>query len=351
MAEQIEAALRGPEAFELASQALQEMERRHVWPTPLNFELWLHALSEPDGDLANEINRLFDGGEAITDAISELLAAAYLPKARLNDQIRDAGDRLNREMASVTEAIKQAHESSEQYGQTLAGAGRVLANETEPAQIGKLVETLSNATREVQQDSMSLEQRLEESTAEVSRLKDNLERVRRDATTDGLTGLANRKAFDEELALACDEASAKRAPLTLAVLDIDYFKKFNDSWGHQTGDQVLRYVASVIGRMGPPPRFAARFGGEEFAMIFPGERPPEVLRTLESIRLEVSSRNLKRRSTNEELGAITISAGLAEFRSPEEAVNLVERADEALYVSKRTGRNRVTVARPMPTAA
>jgi diguanylate cyclase len=114
--------LRGPQAFDLARHAVQDMERRHVWPTPLNFELWLHALNEPGGDLAKEINRLFDAGEAVTESISELLAAAYLPKARLNDQIRDAGDRLNRELASVTEAIKQAHVSSEQYGQTLAGA-------------------------------------------------------------------------------------------------------------------------------------------------------------------------------------------------------------------------------------
>ena len=351
MAEQVESALRGPQAFELAHRAVEDMERRGIWPTPLNFELWIHMLGEPEGDLAREIDRLSATRETITEGISEVLAAAYLPKARLDEHIRDAGDRLNRELASVTEAIKAAHVSSEQYGQTLAGAGRELAGQTEPAEFGKLVKTLSNATRDVQQDNRSLEQRLAESTAEVSRLKVNLERVRRDATTDGLTGLANRKAFDDEFARACDEARKKRQPLTLAVLDIDHFKKFNDTWGHQTGDQVLRYVASVIGRLAPAPRFAARYGGEEFAMIFPGERSHDVLKTLERIRKEVSSRALKRRSTGEDLGAITLSAGLADFRMAEETVTLVERADEALYASKRTGRNRVTVARPMPTAA
>ena len=233
MAEQVESALRGPQAFELAHRAVEDMERRGIWPTPLNFELWIHMLGEPEGDLAREIERLSAARETITEGISEVLAAAYLPKARLDDQIRDAGDRLNRELASVTEAIKAAHVSSEQYGQTLAGAGRELAGQTEPAGLGKLVKTLSNATRDVQQDNRSLEQRLAESTAEVSRLKVNLERVRRDATTDGLTGLANRKAFDDEFARACDEARKKRQPLTLAVLDIDHFKKFNDTWGHQ----------------------------------------------------------------------------------------------------------------------
>jgi diguanylate cyclase len=351
MADQVESALRGPEAFELAHRAVQDMERRGIWPTPLNVELWVHMLGEPDGALAREIGRLSNANEPITESISEGLAAANLPKARLDDQIRDAGDRLNRELASVTEAIKAAHESSEQYGQTLAGAGRELAGQTEPAQIGKLVKTLTDATREVQEDTRSLEQRLAESTAEVSRLKDNLEKVRREATTDGLTGLANRKAFDDELARACEHARAKRQPLALAVLDIDHFKTFNDTWGHQTGDQVLRYVASVIGRLAPTPRFAARYGGEEFAMIFPGERAHDVAKTLERIRKEVSSRALKRRSTGEDLGAITLSAGLADLRIAEDAVALIDRADEALYASKRTGRNRVTVARPMPTAA
>jgi diguanylate cyclase len=351
MAEQVESALRGPQAFDLARRAVQDMERRGIWPTPLNFELWVHMLGEPEGDLAREIERLSAAQETITESISEVLAAAYLPKARLDDQIRDAGDRLNRELASVSEAIKAAHVSSEQYGQTLAGAGRELAAQGEPARLGELVKTLSNATRDVQQDNKSLEQRLAESTAEVNRLKVNLERVRRDATTDGLTGLANRKAFDDEFARVCEEARRKRQPLTLAVLDIDHFKKFNDTWGHQTGDQVLRYVASVIGRLAPAPRFAARYGGEEFAMIFPGERSHDAAKVLERIRKEVSSRALKRRSTGEDLGAITLCAGLADFRMAEEDVSLVERADEALYASKRTGRNRVTVARPMPTAA
>ncbi len=175
--------------------------------------------------------------------------------------------------------------------------------------------------------------------------------MRRDATVDGLTNLANRRAFDDRLIAATTAARKTPAPLTLAVLDIDHFKLFNDTWGHQTGDQVLRYVASVIARLAPAPRFAARYGGEEFAIIFPEERQREVAATLEAIRLEVSSRSLKRRSTNEDLGTITLSAGLAELRPGEEAMGLLERADEALYASKRGGRNRVTLARSEAEAA
>jgi diguanylate cyclase len=351
MAGEVETAIRGPDAYSLSRRAVEEMERCKVWPTPLNYELWLHYVGAPDSALAQEIDRLLAAGEAITEDISEDLAASYLPKARLNDQIRDAGDRLNKELAEVAQAMRHAYKSSEQYGVSLAGAERDLQVHTEPVAIKKLVESLTVATRRTQKENQSLKNRLTESIAEVGRLREHLEQVRRDATTDALTSLANRKAFDDELGRAWDEAGQSSEPLSLAVLDIDHFKLFNDNWGHQTGDQVIRYVSSVIGRMAPPPRFAARYGGEEFAMIFPGERASEVLQTLEDIREEISSRSLKRRSTADDLGAITVSAGLAELRPGESMDSLIGRADDALYASKRSGRNKVTLAQSTPPAA
>ncbi|HRD27929.1 MAG TPA: GGDEF domain-containing protein, partial [Caulobacter sp.] len=240
---------------------------------------------------------------------------------------------------------------NEAYGQTLAGASKGLTDAEDVGQIRAMVDSLSSATRRVQKENKSLEKRLAESTSEVQRLREHLEQVRRDATTDGLTNLANRRAFDEELARACAEADETGSILTLAVLDIDHFKSFNDTWGHQTGDQVIRYVASVIGRLGATPRFSARYGGEEFAMIFPGEEAALVEATLQEIREEVASRMLKRRSTNEDLGTVTISAGLATRRDGETGACVMERADEALYASKRTGRNRVTNGETLAAAA
>lgn len=348
----VETLLRGPNAYSMARKALDEMERHHVWPTALNFELWTYFIAAPESPLAREIARLIDTGEPFTDTVSDELAAAYLPKTRLNDQIRDAGDALSKELSAVAKAITSAQKSSEAYGQTLASAGASLdAADHDTVSLKATVETLSAATKRVQRENRALEKRLAESTSEVERLREHLEQVRRDATTDGLTNLANRKAFDEELERAFVEAEESGQTLTLAVIDIDHFKNFNDTWGHQTGDQVIRYVASVIGRMGAPPRFAARYGGEEFAMIFPRENAAAAHHVLEEIRIEVSSRTLKRRSTNEDLGAITVSAGLAELRAGEHFHALMERADTALYASKRSGRNRTTSAEAVANAA
>jgi diguanylate cyclase len=351
MSKEVETKLRGQAGYGLARKAVDSMERHGIWPTATNFELWINYVGEPGSPLAQEIDRILRSGEVFSESVSEQLAAEFLPKPKLNDQIRDTGDQLNRELAAVSVAIADAQKSSHAYGQTLASATRTLGAGSDLASLKVTVETLSSATERVQSENRQLEARLAESSAEVSRLRDHLEQVRRDATTDGLTNIANRKAFDDELERACAQAREAGHSLCLAVLDIDHFKSFNDTWGHQTGDQVLRYVASVIGRNTPPPRFCARYGGEEFAVLFPGETAADAIAGLQNIRSEVSSRVLKRRATNEDLGQITLSAGLAVLRPGETPHGLVERADAALYASKRNGRDRVTSAESMANAA
>ncbi|MDB5423845.1 MAG: hypothetical protein JWQ29_1261 [Phenylobacterium sp.] len=350
MSADIETSLRGPQSYELAQKAIEVMQAHGVWPTVLNFEIWVHYVGLKTSPLAEEIERLIATGEPFTESVGEQLAAEFLPDARRNGEILDAGDALSRELQSVTLAIESAQKTSAIYGEQLASASETLGGE-DVAKTKAVIDGLATATRAVHAENKVLESQLAETNAELTRLRESLEQVRRDAMTDGLTNLANRKSFDEALEAACADADRNGEPLCLGIIDIDHFKGFNDTWGHQIGDQVLRYVASVIGRMGAFPRMAARYGGEEFAVIFPAESTNIAMSVLEEIREEVSSRALKRRSTNEDLGAITVSSGIA-LRSPgEPSVNLVERADAALYASKHAGRNRTTIADTPPAAA
>ena len=345
MAGELELSLRGPDAYRLARAALDGMEAHKIWPTPLNFELWLHVVGDPEGALGQAIKKLLNSGEPLTEALAESLAAEYLPKARLNEEIRDAGDRLSEQLENISAAIRTAQKSTDAYGKALAGASEELSGvDVSADSMVRLVQNLAHATRKVQRENASLEKRLNASTNEVGRLREHLEQVRREAMTDALTTLANRKALDDALTRFCGQADATGEPMTMAIFDIDHFKRFNDTWGHQTGDQVIRYVASVMARLGEPPRLAARFGGEEFAVLFPRERMSDALQQLEGVRREIGSRTLKRRSTNEDLGAVTVSIGVAEYVKGEGPGALVERADAALYASKRAGRDRVTCA-------
>lgn len=351
MTEKVDATVRGPEAYALARRVLDDMEAAGVWPTPVNFELWLHYVGDPEGPLGREIRRILATREPFSESTSEMLASEYLPRGRLSEEIRDAGRLLDKELSTVATTIANAQKSQVEYGVTLADAsGRMDAVESAET-LKSLVSTLAEATHKAQTHNSALEKQLETSTREVAKLREHLDQVRRDAMTDALTNLANRKAFDEHLEGSVDAAHANGKALTLAVIDIDHFKRFNDTWGHQTGDQVLRYVASVLGRTAKSPRLAARYGGEEFAMIFPDESPASVQKALNAVLKEISSRALRRRSTNDELGAVTISAGFARLRPDETAACLLERADAALYASKRSGRNRVTDADQLEQAA
>jgi diguanylate cyclase len=348
MSNDIEVSVRSPSAYALAGEALRLMQEHGVWPTPLNYELWLYVAGDPECALAQEINRLIDAGEKITEDVSESLASKFIPRMKLNDEVRDAGLKLTRELASITEIIGEAQKTQKTYSLTLEGARESMAG-TENGTLENLVRTLTEATNMVLTQHSLLETRLSESSREVHRLRKHLDQVRMEAMTDALTNLANRKSFDEALDGHCDGNDDKA--LTLAVVDIDHFKRFNDTWGHQTGDQVLRYVASVLARIGRPPRLAARYGGEEFGLLFPGESAAAVERILNEARQEIASRVLKRRSTNEDLGAVTISAGIAQREYGEDGFDLVDRADKALYESKNNGRNKVTVATPSRAAS
>jgi diguanylate cyclase len=184
----------------------------------------------------------------------------------------------------------------------------------------------------------------------MEKLRVSLRQARTEALTDALTGVANRKLFDETLRLRKEEADANRTDLALIIADIDHFKSFNDTWGHQTGDQVIRFVASALTKFALPDHLVARYGGEEFAVIMPRTTLNQSGRIADLIRAAIEAKRLVRRSTNETIGAVTVSFGVALY-APGETVNqLISRADECLYLSKRNGRNRVTLETAMPAS-
>jgi diguanylate cyclase len=341
MASDFDQLIRGPNSYDLAAHALAEMRHCKVWPTPLNFELWLQIVAKPTSGLATEVKRLIAAGEPITEAMSAELAATYMPHRASGDELRVASDSLGRQIATIDRTLADAQRDRADYGRTLAGAAAGFP-ERDPPALARMLSTLTEATRRVQTQNSALEQRLLASRSEVERLRQNLDVVRRDAMTDALTSLPNRKAWDEGITKAVESAAHSGKTLSVVILDIDNFKRFNDTWGHQTGDQIIRYVASTVDRLAQAPRLAARYGGEEYAIALPGESAEVAVKLLDGLRLEIASRPLKRRSTNEDLGAVTVSAGVAQYHLGDSVMSLVARADAALYASKHAGRNLVT---------
>jgi len=197
-----------------------------------------------------------------------------------------------------------------------------------------------------------MERKLSDSTEEIHRLRENLNAVRHEAWTDGLTGIANRKRFDAGLEEAAAAAEAEGSPLSLLLVDIDHFKKFNDTYGHRIGDQVLRLVAQSLKDGVKGADLPARYGGEEFAIVLPETERANAAILANNLRDRLARKELKNVRTEALYGRITISIGVAQYRPGEALAELVQRADEALYEAKAAGRDCViTEADLRPGAA
>lgn len=166
---------------------------------------------------------------------------------------------------------------------------------------------------------------------------------RRAAMTDSLTGLANRQALDNALREAVHEFVPHRNPLSLILIDIDFFKKFNDKWGHQAGDAALKTVSRTAAAFFSGIGCVARFGGEEFAIAVPSVSLKEASKLAEEFRKFVGMTECEFMGQNLKM---TVSVGVAELKTKENADDLIRRADEALYAAKRNGRNCIQISEP-----
>ena len=195
-----------------------------------------------------------------------------------------------------------------------------------------------------------LEEQLGKSAVVMAELQSDLEKFQKEALTDGLTGLSNRKSFDAAIRRVSEETILAKSTFTLLMVDIDHFKSFNDNYGHQVGDQVLRLVARTLTDGVKGRDVAARYGGEEFAILLPDTGLQAGVVVGNSLRKAVATKDVVNRANGERLARITMSVGVAEFTGTEQVADLIERADAALYTAKHNGRNQVAAA-PNPGGA
>jgi diguanylate cyclase len=333
---------REPE-FGLADNALALM-RKHGSPAyPRSFEVWYSHLSGQCPPLSAAMNAALEKSQAVGIREIDALYDRYLGQSKFTSQAERSSVAVIAEINSVMGLINDAMGSNKRYDDSLKALSSDLATEDDRQRLREIVESLVVATRGAASDNSQLEKNLNECRVEIHNLREALESTRADALTDALTGLANRRHFEEMLQKSIDQATINQESFVLVMCDIDFFKRFNDQHGHMTGDQVLRLVASTIKQKVKTSAIPCRYGGEEFAIIMPQADVVAGRLSAETVRQALLARELVIRSTGESIGRVTISLGVAAYRRGDTPASIIDRADNCLMHAKRTGRNRTVV--------
>ena len=327
-------------ARQLTVRTLEKLDELGLPSTPDFYELWFRYF-EGHPDIVRAIN-------AHTGHVDELVCmkihGQFLSTVQQEGAVHKVNDKVQMSISSLVQKLKSASAATSEYGDSLSGVSDKVSNAKTLDDLGEVVTVMLDDTKKMVAKNKELEADLVASSRQVEELRNYLDTAKKEATTDGLTEISNRKAFDSAIAAGVAEAHEKGTPLTLLMLDIDHFKKFNDTYGHPMGDQVLRLVAKMLVGNIKGQDTAARYGGEEFSVILPGTPLEAGVKVAESLRRAIEARELINKSDGKKLGAITISIGAAELKMKEPVSSIIERADAALYQAKHSGRNRVSVA-------
>jgi len=325
---------------EFARLALPLMTRHGIPVTPRNYAVWYEYVAGSNAALKEEIDRRLAGGEAFSEAANDELFQQYVSECDVAafQRIRAEMRQLLREVGT---SLLNAGHDADRFGSQLSGVLAEVERSSSVDEIGMLLKAVVDEARTMRESTQALKSHFDAKTREIQTLQQELDRARKRALTDTLTGLANREALYDTLEGAMRDASEHGSGLCLLLVDIDHFKRVNDTHGHLVGDRVIRFVASTLKRLIKGKDTAARFGGEEFAVVLPDTPASGAMALAENIRRAIADARLVRSDTREPLSQITVSVGVGSYRYGEEINALFDRTDQALYAAKSAGRNRV----------
>lgn len=327
-------------AAEIAKKIIVNTAERSIPLTPENYHVWFEYFLRSNKELSAAIDALIASKKHFSQEINESLYTEYLTPDK-KDILKEVHKETHKIFKNIFKASLSTNDLASDYSNKMEEYYNKLNNTKELTQIQHLVVDIIKDTNDMAESSRQLNQQLEEATSKIKTLSKKLEKTEREVLLDGLTGLNNRKAFDRSINDLCEKFDKKDGFFSVVMLDIDYFKKFNDKYGHQVGDEVLCIVGGHLKETLKGKDFPARYGGEEFIALLPNTKLDNAYIVADQIRESLSNKILKIKKTGQDLGNITVSVGVSEIRKGDTAISVVERADAALYLAKDSGRNNV----------
>jgi diguanylate cyclase len=325
---------------EIARRALLTLSRQQIPVTPDNYRVWFEYTIGSHAELNQELDRYLAEGTRFDELRSRQIYDKYFGEGkdrRVIDEISQATIRILKE---AVESVIATGSLTQDFSQRLNGfARRLEMKNPDPRLLKEMIKEVILDTRKMEESNTALKQRYEKARQEANELRKRLEQSEREATRDVLTGLYNRKYLDKTIQTLFGQYKEESVPFSIIIMDIDHFKKVNDTHGHKVGDSVLGLIGKIIKESVKGRDVPARYGGEEFIVLLPATKLEDACKLAESIRKQISSKSLKVIMTQKKIGIVTISCGVGQVRDNDTIDRLVERTDQALYHAKESGRD------------
>ena len=324
-------------------QALAAMGQHDAAFTPVCFAVFYELAAGTNPRLTSALAEALRVSPRLNDEAVRTLYQDHVADVGLAEAQRIQGD-MQRVMTDIVQSAARTGAAAGAFDQRLDGLSGAL-NHHDPQVLAPHIDAARVGTQVMRDSVLALQQQVQSSQREIDQLRADLTRTREEATLCPLTRVLNRRGFEQRLQDMLRHPPPKGSQHCLIMIDIDHFKRVNDTHGHQVGDRVLEGLGSVLRSMQAEPGMAcARYGGEEFAILLPDTSLNKAVQLAEAVRTRTHGIRLRNRSTQAVALTVTVSAGVAAWRPGEDASTWIGCADAALYRSKAGGRDRVMAA-------
>ncbi|HQS02763.1 MAG: hypothetical protein B7Y07_09540 [Halothiobacillus sp. 24-54-40] len=336
------------QSHEMLRLVLVELSALNLPPNPIYFTLFYERALKRDASLNKDIDDAINSEGGLTVDRAQEIFDTHLLNGAIKE-MANAQSTLLRLIRNVMMQMLNTGNEFSNYASTLGDFIRKVDRSESVEDIRALTAEVIDDSRQIERTSLEASDRLTNAGEQITKLKEELEAARRDARTDPLTGLANRRGLNELLQQRINAYIQDKTSFCLILADIDHFKRINDSYGHLVGDKILRFVARTLMANIKGQDSVIRFGGEEFAIILPYTHFEGAITVAQQLRQKIATSRLRLAESGRDLGGLTISLGVACVDKSDSPETLLRRADEGLLKAKAEGRDRV-VGIAQPTA-